>query len=144
MKHRMLFATLLVIVSAVVAGCLSSNVVLTFTPNPIVLHPGDSAIKGTLELKLTGFGVVTIDKVSIAVLDAHGNVVVRPDTDEPIVETIDVGVTIPAFGIGHSQEISIPVGYDEVKNLGIRGVRLSVTGTKTADFTITIELAAGD
>lgn len=141
MKPRLVFAALVAAMAVAAAGCIGLELAVTFSPNPIVIRPGDTTIEGTLTIKLTGLGTIRIDHIVVEALDAGGNVVVLNGTQEPIRQVLELGVTVPAFGVERSETVSVDLGYDQIRDLGVRSVRISVLGSKSATLVINVDVA---
>ena len=115
-------AVLLVLVAA---GCTGRSIVISWSPIPIVVKPGDMNIKGTVTIRATGtFGSLYIDTVSAVVFDEDGNPI------EEYTQELKVNVTIPPFvGGTRSEDVTLNVTYDDIETRRIAKVVVQVTGS---------------
>lgn len=124
-----------VVLMVALTGCTGAVLVISWSPNPIVVGPTDQEIKGTVTLTKTGgvLGSLRVDKVTVTAFDA--------DDDVHYHKTFTLNVTIPPFvGGSRSQDVTIPVTYDDIVNEGITRVVIDVTGSDPGTMEIEIQL----
>lgn len=135
MKRRSALFLVIAVLAAALSGCMGRAISFTWEPIPIELKPGQEAIEGSLTVKASGlFNSIYIDTISATVYDDQENVIEQ--------EIVKVDREIPIFfKVSHTELVTIPVGYDDVKTQNIKKLVIVVTGDDPSTLEIEILLA---
>ena len=134
MARRLAMALTAAVLVLALSGCTARLVLVSWSPNPVVLKPGEW-IKGTVTVQTTGvFGSIFIERVVVEALDEGDNVV---DS-----EIFDINQSIPIFiNINESRDVEFDeLTYDYVADEGVSKIRVTVTGSDPGVVEVEIKL----
>lgn len=135
MRKKQVALLLLVAAIAVAAsGCTGRTISITWEPNPVVLKPGQEAIEGKITVKTGGvLGSLYIDTIAVTAYGKDGDVVEQ--------RKFEVKRSVPfVINVSHTEDVSIPVTYDEAEDLEVRKIEIVVTGDDPATVEIEVIL----
>jgi len=137
---RVAMALTAILLLLTLAGCTGRTVVISWSPNPIVVNEGDTQIKGKVTIRTTGtLSSLRIDTVKAEVVDEDGNV----DPDKTW--TFKVNRTLPIFvNIDITEEVTLNVSYDDVIDNDVSKVRITVTGSDPGVLEVKVNAQANN
>lgn len=136
-KRDPLFVGFVLLFSLLVAGCLHTEILMTFSPTPIVLSPDDTTINGQLTLRLIGYGIINVEAVVFSFLTEGGETIIPPFK-------IELNSSLPISATEQSVPITLPFGYYEAKATGLERIRVQVTGQRPSVLDIPVKLVGAN